>query len=90
MMGFAIADEKIVKEDDIFYEIIKFVRADQAIIGEEDLEFGPILRREKSATFKEKYQTRISEIDNIIASGNLPQARIDILNAEKHKLERYL
>lgn len=90
MMGFAIADEKIVKEDGIFYEIIKFVRADQAIIGEEDLEFGPILRREKSATFKEKYQTRISEIDNIIANGNLPQARIDILNAEKHKLERYL
>ena len=59
-------------------------------IGDEDLEFGPILRREKSAVFKEKYQSRISEIDNIIASGNLPQARIDTLNAEKHKLERYL
>ena len=89
-MGFAIADEQIVKEDGVFYEIIKFIKAETAVIGDEDLEFGPILRREKSATFKEKYQNRISEIDNIIASGNLPQARIDMLNAEKHKLERYL
>ena len=89
-MGFAIAEEKIVQDSGIFYEIIKFVKTDSAVIGDEDLEFGPILRREKSATFKEKYQNRISEIDNIIASGNLPQARIDTLNAEKHKLERYL
>ena len=89
-MGFAIADEQIVKEDGIFYEIIKFIKAEQAIISDEDLEFGPILRQEKSATFKEKYQTRIIEIDNILAHGNLPQARIDILCEEKHRLERYL
>lgn len=89
-MGFAIADEKIVKEDDIFYEIIKFVKAEKAIISDEDLEFGPILRHEKCATFKEKYQSRIFEIDNIIAKGNLPDARIASLNEEKHKLERYL
>ena len=89
-MGYAIADEQIVKEDDIFYEIIKFIKADTAAITDEDLEFGPILRQEKSATFKEKYQSRIDEIDSIIAKGNLPQCRIDMLNAEKHKLERYL
>ena len=89
-MGFAIADEKIVKEDGIFYEIIKFVRADLAALSNEDLEFGPILRHEKSATFKEKYQNRILEIDNIIAKGNLPKCRLEMLNAEKHKLERYL
>ena len=89
-MGYAIADEKIVKEDGIFYEIIKFVKADFAAISDEDLEFGPILRQEKSATFKEKYQSRITEIDNIIAKGNLPKCRLNMLNAEKHKLERYL
>ena len=66
-MGFAIADEKIVKEDNIFYEIIKFVKADKAIISDEDLEFGPILRQEKSATFKEKYQSRISEINALLS-----------------------
>ena len=89
-MGFAIADEKIVKEDGIFYEIIKFIKADIAAISDEDLEFGPILRHEKSATFKEKYQSRILEINNIIAKGNLPKTRLDTLNKEKHKLERYL
>ena len=89
-MGFAIADEKIVKEDDIFYEIIKFIKADKAIISDEDLEFGPILRQEKSATFKEKYQNRIYEIDTILSKGTLPKERIHSLNEEKQKLERYL
>ena len=89
-MGYAIADEKIVKEDDIFYEIIKFIKADKAIISDEDLEFGPILRQEKSATFKEKYQNRIYEIDTILSKGTLPKERIHSLNEEKHKLERYL
>ena len=89
-MGFAIADEKIVKEDDIFYEIIKFVKAEKAIISDEDLEFGPILRQEKSATFKEKYQNRIFEIDTILAKGTLPKSRILSLNKEKQRLERYL
>ena len=89
-MGYAIADEQIVKEDDIFYEIIKFIKADKAIISDEDLEFGPILRQEKSATFKEKYQNRIYEIDSILSKGTLPKERIHSLNEEKHKLERYL
>lgn len=89
-MGFAIADEKIVKEDGIFYEIIKFIKAEKAIISDEDLEFGPILRVEKCATFKEKYQNRIDEIDHILAKGALPESRIHSLNEEKQKLERYL
>ena len=89
-MGYAIADEQIIKEDDIFYEIIKFIKADKAIISDEDLEFGPILRQEKSATFKEKYQNRIYEIDTILSKGTLPKERIHSLNEEKHKLERYL
>ena len=75
-MGYAIAEEKMVKEDDKFYEIIKFIKADIAAYSEEDLEFGPILRHEKSATFKEKYQSRVIEIDNILAKGSLPEARI--------------
>ena len=89
-LGYAIADEKIIKEDDIFYEIIKFVKAETAIISDEDLEFGPILRKEKSATFKEKYKNRINEIDAILAKGSLPEARINSLCDEKQKLERYL
>ena len=89
-MGYIIADEDIVFEDNIYYEIIKFIRADIATLTNEDLEFGPVLRQQKSATFKEKYQSRIDEIDNIIAKGNLPEPRIAALNEEKHKLERYI
>ena len=88
LMGYAIADEKIVKEDGIFYEIIKFIKAESAILSDEDLEFGPILRREKSATFKEKYQNRIEEIDAILAKGSLPESRIVSLNNERHRLEQ--
>ena len=87
-MGFAIADEQIVKEDDVFYEIIKFIRADKAIISDEDLEFGPILRHQKSATFKEKYRNRINEIDVLLKKTELPKSRISSLCEEKHKLER--
>ena len=89
-LGYAIADEKIVKEDGIFYEIIKFIKAESAIISDEDLEFGPILRREKSTTFKEKYKNRIEEIDAILAKGSLPETRIISLNNERQKLERYV
>ena len=89
-LGYAIADEKIVKEDGIFSEIIKFIKADSAVISDEDLEFGPILRREKSATFKEKYKNRIDEIDAILAKGSLPESRIASLNNERQKLERYV
>lgn len=89
-LGFIIADEKMVKEDDIFYEIIKFVRADIATYGENDIEFGPILRQEKSAIFKDKYESRIHEIDNLLNNKNLPENRVDELNKEKERIKGIL
>lgn len=89
-MGFAIAEEKIIQEDGVFYEIIKFIRADIAIYGEADIEFGPILRNEKCAAFKEKYIGRINEIDNLLSKKDLPQNRIDQLNSEKQRIKGIL
>ena len=89
-MGFVIADEKMVHEDGVFYEIIKFIRADIAFYGDKDLEFGPILRHEKSATFKEKYETRIIEIDNLLKNKNLPKGRIAELAKEKERSQNIL
>ena len=89
-LGFIIADEKIVREDNVFYEIIKFIRADIAMYGENDLEFGPILRQEKCATFKEKYNERISEIDNLIMNNKLPAERISELSKEKERIKQVL
>ena len=88
-MGYVIADEKMIKEDNKFYEIIKFIRADIAVYTNEDIEFGPILRNEKSATFKEKYSERIAEIDNLLLK-DLPKERIQELLNEKHRIEHIL
>ena len=88
-MGFVIADEKIIKEDDKYYEIIKFIKADIAVYTNEDIEFGPILRNEKCATFKEKYSERIAEIDNLL-NKDLPKARVDELLNEKHRIQNIL
>ena len=88
-MGFVIADEKIIKEDDKYYEIIKFIRADIAAYTNEDIEFGPILRSEKCATFKEKYSERIAEIDNLL-NKDLPKARVEELLNEKHRIQHVL
>ena len=89
-MGFVIADEKMVREDDVFYEIIKFIRADKAIYGDKDIEFGPILRNEKSATFKEKYQSRIIEINRLLDNKDLPKGRAIELSKEKERIESVL
>ena len=89
-LGFVIADEAIVQEDGKFYEIIKFVRADVAFYGDKDLEFGPILRNQKSAAFKQKYQNRIIEIDMLLAKSNLPESRVLALNEEKKRIEGVL
>ena len=88
-LGYVIADEKIIKEDDKYYEIIKFIKADIAIYSDEDLEFGPILRNEKSATFKEKYSERIAEIDNLLLK-DLPESRIQELICEKNRIKNVL
>ena len=90
-LGYSIAEEKIIKDEDVFYEIIKFIKSDAAFYSDKDLEFGPILRQEKSATFKEKYQNRINEIDNILKNHDkLPESRIQQLTSEKAKLQGVL
>ena len=89
-MGFIIADEKIIQEDGIYYEIIKFIRAKIAFYGDQDYEFGPILRNEKSQVFKEKYLTRIEEIDYLLKTNDLPEDRIEQLSKEKERIRSIL
>ena len=89
-MGFIIADEDIVEEKGIYYEIIKFIRGEINYLDDPDIEFGPILRNEKSCTFKEKYQTRIREIDNLLSNKNIPQDKLKKLSYEKERIEHVL
>ena len=89
-MGFVIADEKMVEEDDKYYEIIKFIRADIATYGDKDFEFGPILRKEKPCAFIEKYEHRLIEINALLKKTGLPKNRIEQLNDEKKRIEGVL
>lgn len=88
-LGYIIADEKMVKEDGIYYEIIKFIKSDVAILNDNDIEFGPILRNEKSMLFKEKYKSRIKEIDYLL-SKNLPEEKVVVLIKEKKRIQGVL
>lgn len=89
-MGFVIADEDIVYEKGIYYEIIKFNAGEVGYLDDPDIEFGPILRNEKSITFKEKYQTRINEIDKILSNKNVPSKKTRELNSEKERIRSVL
>lgn len=88
-MGFVIADEKIIKEANIFYEIIKFIRAEIATYGENDLQYGPILRKEKGVLFIEKYQKRIKVIERLMKK-DIPSVQIEKLRKEKEGIENIL
>lgn len=89
-MGYIIADEDMVHEDDIYYEIIKFIRGECAYLDDPDFEFGPKLRNEKSALFKAKYRERLLEIDNLLSINKLPPQRIAELNNEKARIKKVL
>ncbi len=84
-LGYIIAEEKMVKEKDIYYEIIKFIKGDIAIYSEEDLEYGPSLRKEQPILFKEKYENRLHEISNLLLK-QLPENRKEDLRKEQIKI----
>ena len=89
-MGYVIADEDIVNDAGKYYEIIKFVAGECAYLDDPDYEFGPILRNEKSLTFKEKYQTRINEINKLLSKEKLSAERVNTLNSEKERIRKVL
>ncbi len=89
-MGYVIADEDIVYESGVYYEIIKFISGEAMYLDDPDIEFGPILRNEKSCTFKEKYQSRIKEIDKLLMDKNIPETKVKKLNLEKERIRAVL
>ena len=89
-MGYIIADEDIVQDGGKYYEIIKFVAGECAYLDDADYEFGPVLSKETSCIFKEKYESRIDEIDNLLSTKNLPESKIIALNLEKERIRQVL
>ena len=89
-LGYVIADEEMVCEDNIYYEIIKFIAGEVGYLDDPDIEFGPIVRNEKSCTFKEKYNSRIKEIDRLLLNNKMPESKTRELNKEKERIRSVL
>lgn len=64
-LGFYIEKEKIIKEDNIFYEIISFKKGENKYSLNE-LIYGPILLKEHNEIFKEKYKLMNQKIELIL------------------------
>ncbi|MGM9873631.1 MAG: tRNA (adenine(22)-N(1))-methyltransferase [Bacilli bacterium] len=88
--GFSIAEEKIVLDDGIYYQIIKFIKSDKAIYSSEDYEFGPLLRQEKSILFKKMYEQRIKKIRQITNDNSIPEKRMLELKKEEERIKSQL
>ena len=88
-MGYIIADEKMVEEDGTYYEIIKFIKGEVKYYSKPEIEFGPILSAQKSALFRNKCQSRIKEIDNLLLH-QLPEKRVIELKDEKQRIMNVL
>ena len=89
-LGYFIKDEKVVFEDDIYYEIIRFDKGDSKPLDELDYEFGPILRKEKSDLFKQKYQSQLKDLKALLSLDNLPENRRIEIESQIKRLEAVL
>lgn len=64
-LNFYIENEIIIKEDDIFYEIISFKKGKRNY-SDLEIEYGPFLIKEKNKFFKEKYELENKKINEIL------------------------
>lgn len=65
-IGFKIVSEKVVLENDKYYEIIVCERiVDNISYSDDELEFGPYLLKERCPLFLEKWEKEIIKLENI-------------------------
>ena len=72
--GYDIEDEKIVYEDDVYYEVIKAVKREQERrYSKEELYFGPILLANKSDEFISKWNKYKEYLNKVLNQINNPE-----------------
>lgn len=59
-LGYRICQEIMIYEDEIYYELILFQKG-EANYSEEDERFGPLLRKEKSSLFLQKWREQLQK-----------------------------
>ncbi len=68
--NYEIVDEAIIYDASLYYEIIKVKIGKINNLSEEDILFGPILRRKKEQLFIDKWLIQIEHLKNILKSLN--------------------
>ena len=84
-MGYYIDNETILIEDHIYYEIMRFKKG-LASYSEDEYFFGPILLKEKSEVFVEKWKNRLEEINSLLCKDDVPDSRKEELNKERERI----
>ena len=89
-LGYHINQEKIIYEEDVYYEIIDFIKGETPLLNDLDFEFGPLLRKEKNAVFLAKYHDEINKINLLLDNPQLPTKRKKELEDRKKEIEKVL
>ena len=86
--GYNIVSEKIAKENDKYYELILCEKVeDEVVFNDLDIEFGPVLRKEKSPLFIKKWTEVYKKYQNIISKSKINPEK---LVADCKKIEEIL
>lgn len=88
-LGYHIDEERILEEDNVFYELILFSLGKKEY-PEEDYLFGPCLRKEKSPTFLLKWQRKIEKYKEILEKQNISEERKKELLLEIERIQQVL
>ncbi len=89
-LGYQIDEEQILLEDGTYYEIIRFKKGEITSYSDTEYDFGPILVKNKSDDFIQKWSFRIKEIDTLLANPVIPDERKQQLTLEKERIKKVL
>ncbi len=82
-LGFSVKNEEIIKEKNIYYEIILFTRNTTIDYSSIELKYGPILLKHKPEIFIEKYNVYFAKLESILNKKISSQRKEDILKEMK-------
>lgn len=81
-LGFKINDEAIICDETCFYEIIEYVLGNEKL-NDYELNFGPVLLKNKNKIFYDKWNNYLSRISNFPTKLNEIKMIKEVLNNEK-------
>ena len=83
-LGFKISRERLVKDSDIIYTVIEFIRGEEKYSYEE-IYFGPRILENKDELFNEYYTKKLLKYENLLLQ--LPKYEIKSKLHHKHLIK---